>query len=134
MKSLRIQLWAAGRRPAPLLWAFGLVALAASAQVPGILSHQGRLTVAGTNFTGLAAFKFALITTNAGNVQTLWSHDNTSVAGREPTGTAVSLAVTRQRGHADQPAGGDCPARSLRCLVWGGHHHRPVRGGRLGPD
>ena len=95
MKSLRIQLWAAGRRPAPLLWAFGLAALAASAQVPGILSHQGRLTVAGTNFTGIGAFKFALVTTNAGNVQTLWSHDNTSVAGREPTGTAVSLAVTR---------------------------------------
>ena len=72
-----------------------LAVLPCAAQVPGILSHQGRLAVAGTNFTGVADFKFALVTTNTGVVRTLWSHDNTSVAGGEPTGAAIALAVTR---------------------------------------
>ena len=66
------------------------------AQVPGILSHQGKLTVSGTNFTGTGQFKFALVTTNgAGSDWTLWSHDGTSVNGSEPTGSAVSLSVAR---------------------------------------
>lgn len=67
----------------------------ATADVPGIISHQGRLSVAGTNFTGPAYFKFALVTTNAGAAVTLWSHDGTSVAGGQPTGPGVELAVSR---------------------------------------
>jgi hypothetical protein len=40
----------------------GLCALsAAHAQVPGILNYQGRVSVAGTNFTGTGQFAFALV-------------------------------------------------------------------------
>jgi hypothetical protein len=38
-----------------------LPAYAASAQVPGIINYQGRVTVAGTNFDGTGQFKFALV-------------------------------------------------------------------------
>lgn len=67
----------------------------ATADVPGIISHQGRLNVGGTNYSGTAYFKFALVTTNAGTPVTLWSHDGTSVAGSEPTGSGVELQVSR---------------------------------------
>ena len=38
------------------------VALSLSAQVPSLLSYQGRVTASGTNFNGVGAFKFALVT------------------------------------------------------------------------
>lgn len=76
------------------LWTAGcLASLATAAQVPGILSHQGKLMVHGTNYTGDAAFKFALV--NAAGDTTWWSHDGTGTGGEEPTGTPVTLAVTR---------------------------------------
>ncbi len=66
------------------------------AQVPGIISHQGKLTVNGTNLTGTAQFKFALVTTNSLSVeQTLWSHNDTSAGGSEPTVPALTLDVAR---------------------------------------
>lgn len=81
--------------PAFLL-AFGLAAWTARSQVPSILNHQGKLTVSGTNYTGLAQFKFALITSDfqAGE-RSLWSHDGTSVGGGEPTGATIPLMVAR---------------------------------------
>ena len=67
---------------------------AAQAQVPGIISHQGRFSVNGTNFIGSASFKFAIVTTNApGSAISLWSHDGTSVGGAEPAGAALVLDV-----------------------------------------
>lgn len=79
-----------------LLSAFvNLWAHVAYAQVPGIISYQGKLTVNGTNFTGSATFKFALISPQAGGAVTLWSHNGTSSAGAEPSGAAVSLSVYR---------------------------------------
>jgi hypothetical protein len=73
-----------------------LATLPGAAQVPGILSHQGKLTVNGTNLTGTAQFKFALVSTNSLVVeQTLWSHNDTSVGGSEPTGPALALDVAR---------------------------------------
>ena len=78
------------------LIALGLAVLQnAHAQVPGIISYQGKLTVNGTNCTGTAAFKFALLSPQAGGSVTLWSHNGTSVAGGEPSGAAVSLPVNR---------------------------------------
>jgi hypothetical protein len=74
------------------LLTLALAARPASAQVPGIISHQGKVTVAGTNYTGTGLFKFALV--NADGTTTYWSHDGTSSAGSEPT-AAVSLAVAR---------------------------------------
>jgi len=62
-------------------------------QVPGILSHQGRLTVDGLSFTGIAHFKFALVS-EAGDL-TWWSHDGTSSGGSEPNGQPIALPVNR---------------------------------------
>lgn len=39
----------------------GWMAFAAAAQVPGVFSYQGKITVGGTNFTGTGQFKFALV-------------------------------------------------------------------------
>ena len=83
-----------GRLFPALVWL--LAVWPTAAQVPGILSHQGKLTVNGTNFTGTAQFKFALVTTNAlAGAQTLWSHDSTSVGGSEPKGSGIALEVAR---------------------------------------
>ena len=64
----------------------------AAAQVPNVLSYQGRVAVDGVNFDGSGQFKFALVNTD-GSVS-YWSNDGTSTAGSEPTG-AVPLAVTK---------------------------------------
>ena len=75
-----------------LLLAVSLAALSATAQVPGLISHQGKVTVAGTNYTGAGLFRFALV--NAAGTTTYWSNDGTSAGGSQPT-AAVSLAVAR---------------------------------------
>ncbi len=62
-----------------------------AAQVPGIISHQGKLMVQGADFTGTAMFKFAFV--NAIGDTTWWSHNGTSVGGAEPTGPAIQLPV-----------------------------------------
>lgn len=74
----------------------GLLALLFStalsaAQVPQIISYQGDLKLYGTNFSGPAQFKFALV--NSTGSQSYWSHDGTSSGGREP-GSAVAVGVT----------------------------------------
>jgi hypothetical protein len=63
---------------------------AAWAQVPGIITYQGRVTSNGTNFTGTGYFRFALY--RSGPVTTLWSHNNSSVGGGMPT-TEIALPV-----------------------------------------
>ena len=65
--------------------------LVASADVPEMISYQGRVAVNGTNFTGTGQFKFALV--DAGT-NTLWSNDGTSVDGSEPS-SAIPLEVSR---------------------------------------
>ena len=75
-----------------LILAASLAALSATAQVPGLLSHQGKVTVAGTNYTGTGLFRFALV--NAAGTTTYWSNDGTSAAGSPPA-AAISLAVAR---------------------------------------
>ena len=67
--------------------------LQAAAQVPGIISHQGKLMVNGANFNGTAFFKFALV--NAEGNTTWWSHDGSGINGGEPTGTPISLPVNQ---------------------------------------
>lgn len=70
-----------------------LSAMMATGQVAPVLTHQGKLTVHGTNFSGTARFKFALV--NRTGDTTFWSHDGTGVGGGEPSGTSISLTVTR---------------------------------------
>jgi hypothetical protein len=69
----------------------------AGAQVPQLISYEGRVAVGGVNFDSVAAgqpglFKFALVSPDG--TQTYWSNDGTSVAGSEPT-AAVALTVTK---------------------------------------
>ncbi len=59
---------------------------------PGILNHQGRIAVSGTNYTGTGFFKFALV--DAAGTTTLWSNNGTSTGGGQPT-AAVSAGVSQ---------------------------------------
>ena len=77
---------------AAALWSCAFLPTPVSAQVPQIISYQGRVAVAGVNFNGTGSFKFALVNTNG--TTTYWSNDGTSAAGSEPT-AAVSLTVTK---------------------------------------
>ncbi|MCB1127926.1 MAG: exo-alpha-sialidase, partial [Verrucomicrobiae bacterium] len=61
---------------------------------PGILHHQGVIAVDGAAFTGIGAFKFALV--DAAGTTTFWSNDGTSTTGDEPA-SAVSLVATHGR-------------------------------------
>ena len=61
---------------------------AAVAGSPQMISYQGRVLVNGTNFTGVARFKFALVN----GAVTYWSHDGTSVAGGAPV-SSVDVPV-----------------------------------------
>ena len=77
----------------------GLVLLScvAQAQVPQVISYEGRVAVGGVNFDSATAghaglFKFALVSPDG--TATYWSNDGTSVAGSAPT-AAVSLTVTK---------------------------------------
>ncbi len=52
--------------------------LSTSAQVPGIINYQGRVTTGGTNFNGTGLFRFALV--NNGATQVYWSNGFNSVS------------------------------------------------------
>ena len=80
------------RRFQTLFLALGLAGVSVGAPVPGILNHQGKVTVNGTNYTGVGQFKFALV--NAGGQTTYWSNDGSSSNGNKPA-LAVSRSVTR---------------------------------------
>ncbi len=67
-----------------------LMAVVAQAQVPDMMSYQGRVTAGGTNVNGTAWFKFALV--NAGGNATYWSNDGSSVGGGAPT-DPIEIAV-----------------------------------------
>jgi hypothetical protein len=65
--------------------------LTASAQVPTMMSYQGRLSANGTNFNGTARFKFSLVSPDG--FTTYWSNDNSATGGLEPM-TNVAVAVS----------------------------------------
>lgn len=69
-----------------------IAALPIAAQVPNLITYQGRVAVGTTNFDGSGQFKFALV--NGDGSTTYWSNDDTSTAGSQPT-AAVSLTVTK---------------------------------------
>lgn len=71
-----------------MLWMGGRI----EGQVPQLLSFQGRIMIANTNFEGTGRFKFALV--KGDGAQTFWSNDGSSVGGGEPA-AAVSLPVNQ---------------------------------------
>jgi len=74
-----------------LLCAWLAALFPASAQVPGIISYQGKLSVNGGSFTGSCQFKFALV--DAAGDTTYWSYNNTGIGGGEPANPALLLPV-----------------------------------------
>jgi hypothetical protein len=50
------------------------------AEIPALLSYQGRIAVDEVNFDGDGQFKFALV--SGDEATTYWSNDGASVAGR----------------------------------------------------
>ncbi|MFZ9938126.1 MAG: tail fiber domain-containing protein [Luteolibacter sp.] len=85
------------RKSYPSLIAFlavfaALVCGPASAALPQVLNHQGRIAVQGVNFDGNGQFKFALV--NADGTLSYWSNDGSGVQGGEPT-AAVTLSVNK---------------------------------------
>ena len=69
-----------------------LGSLALRAQVPQIISYQGRVVVGTTSFDGTGTFRFALV--NSTGTTTFWSNDGTSTGGSQPT-AGVTLPVTK---------------------------------------
>ena len=71
------------------LASLALLAASAHAQVPGMVSYQGRVLVDNTNFTGNGQFKFALV--QGAGPTLLWKNDG-SPGNTEPA-AAVTLPV-----------------------------------------
>ncbi len=72
-------------RHTPLIIALSTVLLFAASAVnaqPQTVSYQGELKTNGQPFSGVANFKFAIVESSG---TTLWSNDNTSSTGNEPT-------------------------------------------------
>ena len=69
---------------------FATVSREATAQVPGLLNYQGKISVGAVPFQGQGSFKFALV--NADGSESFWSNDGSSTAGGEPA-KAVTLPV-----------------------------------------
>ena len=65
-----------------------IACLSASAQLPQVISYQGRLSASGTNFTGVADFGFALVSRDGTDIY--WSNDGSA---SQPS-NAISIAVT----------------------------------------
>jgi trimeric autotransporter adhesin len=64
----------------------------AKAQVPQLISYQGRVIVGITDFSGTGQFAFALVNTDG--TTTYWSNDGSSAGGSQPA-AAVSLPVAK---------------------------------------
>ena len=69
---------------------------ATAADPPGILNHQGRIAVNGTNFDGPGFFKFSLVKDVGGTEAILWHHDGTALGTAAPVG---ELNVSVSKGH-----------------------------------
>lgn len=61
------------------------------AQVPQVLSYQGRIAVGNSQYNGTGSFKFSIV--SGAGTTTYWANDAQATGGGEP-GTAVSLTVT----------------------------------------
>lgn len=92
-----VLLWCRPHRACPswngrLALALCILALSVrAAPAPGIIGFQGKLAIPGITALGAGEFKFALV--NQSGDGTYWSHDQTSVAGAEPTGTGILLPI-----------------------------------------
>lgn len=75
-----------------VLCSLTLLTTTVPAQVPHVINYQSRVAVAGINFDGTGAFKFALV--NAAGDVAYWTKDGTHLDGTEPD-AAVSIHVVK---------------------------------------
>jgi hypothetical protein len=73
----------------PILLTLALFAIAVQAQVPPMISYQGRVLMDGANFNGTGQFKFALV--QGAGPTLLWKNDGS--AGNTEPSASVSLSV-----------------------------------------
>ena len=64
----------------------------ASAAIPLVINHQGRVVVGEAPFDGVGAFRFALA--DAGGGVNLWTNDGSALGTSQPPTAAVNLTVT----------------------------------------
>ncbi len=86
MRSLACFVWIA------IVCGAALLPAPVAAQVPQLISYQGRVAVDKVNFDGNGLFKFALINGSGSNAY--WTNDGTHPDGGEPD-AAVALAVSK---------------------------------------
>jgi len=97
------------------------LATAATAQVPEVISYQGRISSSGTNFTGQGLFKFALVEKNQGEPEEYSWMNSKPLEGQSDPADPVTISVedglfmvglgdqglanmeTLQEGNLDQP-------------------------------
>ncbi len=63
----------------------------ASAAIPLVINHQGRITVGDTPFDGVGTFRFALVDSGSGT--NLWTNDGSMLGTSQPPTAALSLVV-----------------------------------------
>ena len=97
------------------LW--GAFMLSASAQAPGMLNYQGRVTASGTNFNGAGQFRFALV--NGAGTTTYWSNGVSAVTCSVTRGLfAVLLGDTNVPGMAASIPAAVFTNADVRLRVW----------------
>ena len=76
-----------------IILAISLAALSATAQVPDLISHQGKVTVVGTDYTGADRFKFALVDATGANA--FWSPGGSQqlTPGRQITSVGYAIVA-----------------------------------------
>lgn len=76
-----------------VVYLFAAAVWAQAVEPPGVLNHQGRITVDGENFDGTGYFKFSLVRNSGISGETvLWHQDGTSTSLGMPSGE-VDVAV-----------------------------------------
>ncbi|HOC69671.1 MAG TPA: hypothetical protein PKO23_12775 [Candidatus Hydrogenedentes bacterium] len=64
----------------------------ASAAIPLVVNHQGRISIDDAAFSGVGAFRFALVDSVSG--LNLWTNDGSGIGTSQPPVAPVSLVVT----------------------------------------
>ena len=75
-----------------LVMFLGTLTLDAAAAIPLVINHQGRISVGDTAFTGVGAFRFALVDSVSG--VNLWTNDGSGIGASMPPVAATSITVT----------------------------------------
>src|SRR5256885_15770194 len=110
--------------PAFIVAALLAIGSAASAQVPNVLSYQGRVQANGTNFSGVGHFKFAIVspgTNTSRGATAVGTVNNGFLVGITVTAGGAGYSVGPAIARPDTPGSGAPATRA----VWGGRGPGP---------